>query len=304
MTEPLSANFDDLLCDIEGALEAYLNERINEPSITEGKLQEAMRYSVLGGGKRLRPLLCCAACLDMKGDHKNALPAACAVEFIHAYSLIHDDLPSMDNDKIRRGKATSHIAFGEATAILAGDALQCLAFDVLAQTESLSSDTRIQLIQLLSCSAGLNGMVGGQSFDMQATNTDIGLRELEQLHSQKTGALINAAIITGAISASASGAKADSGTLALLETFGYKLGLAFQVVDDILDETQSSETLGKQAGADRLLGKNTFPHLMGLEAAQNYAEELERSCFDVLAQLNIEDGYLATLVTRIIHRTS
>ncbi len=301
MTATQSAHFDDLRSDIEGALEAYLNKQVyaSPPLGPRGKLREAMRYSVLGGGKRLRPLLCCAVCLDLNGDHKNALPAACAVEFIHAYSLIHDDLPSMDNDKMRRGKATSHIAFGEATAILAGDALQSLAFDVLAHAENLNNDTRIELVQLLSTSAGAQGMVGGQNIDMQATNTSIGLAELEQLHSAKTGALIKAAILSGAISTNA-----DQATLALLEIFGYKLGLAFQVVDDILDETQSSETLGKQAGSDRQLGKNTFPHLMGLAAAQKYAEALERSCFEVLAQLDIQDGYLATLVTRIIHRVS
>ena len=295
MTKPSPAKFDVLPGDIENALKHYLSNNTS----TREKLLEAMSYSVLGGGKRLRPLLCCAACLDLSGEYRAALPAACALEFIHAYSLIHDDLPSMDNDKLRRGKATCHVAFGEAGAILAGDALQSLAFEILANADLLTSDTRIQLIQILARGAGSAGMVGGQSFDMQATHTHIGLSDLEQLHSEKTGALIRAAVASGAICADA-----DQNTRTILDNFGYKLGLAFQVVDDILDETQPTEVLGKQAGVDRKLGKNTFPALMGLEVAQNYAAELEKACFDLLSQLNLREGHLASLVTRIIHRAS
>ena len=295
MTKPSSAKFDVLSGEIENALKRYLNDITSAHT----KLPEAMSYAVLGGGKRLRPMLCCATCLDLSDEYSSALPAACAVEFIHAYSLIHDDLPSMDNDKLRRGKATCHVAFGEACAILAGDALQSLAFEALANADANNSDTRIQLIQILTRGAGAAGMVGGQSFDMQATNKPIELGDLEQLHSEKTGALIKAAITMGAICAGA-----DQRTRNTLNDFSGKLGLAFQVVDDILDETQPTKVLGKQAGADRELGKNTFPSLMGLQAAQNYAAELERTCFDLLSQLDLREGYLATLVTRIIHRTT
>ena len=301
MKEPSHTNFEVLLSTIENALKQRLKSSASHSENTSAhkKLLEAMSYSVLGAGKRLRPLLCCATSIDLNSTYTTVLPAACALEFIHAYSLIHDDLPSMDNDKLRRGKPTCHIAFGEAAAILAGDALQALAFEILANAESINSSTRIHLVQILARAAGSVGMVGGQCFDMQATNTVIGLSALEQLHSEKTGALISAAVNMGAICAGA-----DQNCLNTLDAFARKLGLAFQVVDDILDETQSTEVLGKQAGADRKLGKNTFPSLMGLEQAQNYAVKLEKECFDLLSQLGLRDGYLAALVTRIIHRAS
>ena len=294
--EPKSLDF--LLEPIEQALSQYLQPRPEPGAAGKAiKLLEAMRYAVLGGGKRLRPLLTCTTSLDLCGEYNYVLPTACAIEFIHAYSLIHDDLPCMDDDALRRGKPTCHIAFDEATAVLAGDALQALAFEVLARDSKLNPGTRLDLIKTIAGAAGAQGMVAGQSFDMCSTGSVIELPQLEQLHAGKTGALIAAAISAGAMAANA-----DTGTRELLGQFGRKLGLAFQVIDDILDETQSSGILGKQAGADQIQGKNTFPRLMGLDAAKEYASKLEEDCNRLLAELNLEKGYLKALTHRLIHR--
>ncbi|HEY5717665.1 MAG TPA: farnesyl diphosphate synthase, partial [Motiliproteus sp.] len=227
------------------------------------RLQDAMRYSIFNGGKRLRPVLVYAACSALKGQDEQADAAASAVECIHAYSLIHDDLPAMDDDDLRRGKPTCHIAFDEATAILAGDALQALAFEILASDRNLSADHRIEMLRLLAQASGSQGMVGGQTLDMEGEDQQLSLEQLQEMHSLKTGALIRASVLLGGI---ASG-RADEDALEALQQYADAIGLAFQIQDDILDIESSTEQLGKTQGADLARHKSTYPALLGLEGA-------------------------------------
>jgi len=225
-----------------------------------------MRYSVLNGGKRLRALLCCATCNALTGSHESSITAACALEMVHSYSLIHDDLPAMDDDQLRRGSPTCHIKFDEAEAILAGDALQAEAFRILAE-QSMNPSVIITMIKTLSQAIGSAGMVGGQSLDMAAAGTT--QQALEAMHRAKTGALLTASIQLGAQAAGAQAATMESLTAA-----GRKLGLAFQVIDDVLDVTGSTAQLGKDAGSDANQGKLTFVDLLGVEGARAYANDL------------------------------
>ncbi len=261
---------------------------------------DAMRHAVLGGGKRLRPLMTCAACEAFSGDYQVALPAACAFEFIHAYSLIHDDLPAMDDDELRHGQAATHIAFGEANAILAGDSLHSLAFQSIAQAPGLSDGAKLRCITVLSQAAGWPGMAGGQCLDIAAEGQELSLAELEALHAAKTGALIQSSLEVGAYCAEID---AEDPRLALLSTFGARIGLAFQIVDDILDVTQSSEVLGKPAGSDETLDKNTFPRLMGLEAAQQRADHLLDESLDLLTQADLATPMLTSLARQAVQRS-
>jgi len=256
---------------------------------------DAMRYAVLGGGKRLRPLMTCAACAAFNGDYRLALPAACGFEFIHAYSLIHDDLPAMDDDDLRHGQAATHIAFGEATAILAGDSLHSLAFQSVTEAPGISDAAKLRCIALLSKAAGWPGMAGGQCLDIAAEGQELTLAELEALHAAKTGALIQSSLVVGAYCAEI---EPQDPRVGLLGSFGDRIGLAFQVVDDLLDVTQSSETLGKPAGSDEALNKNTFVKLMGLEAAKNRAHELLEESLELLQQADLA----TTLLTELAHR--
>jgi farnesyl diphosphate synthase len=233
-------------------------------------LGDAMRYAVLDGGKRLRPLLVLAACEAVGGDPNAALRAACAVELIHAYSLVHDDMPCMDNDVLRRGKPTVHIQFGEAQALLAGDALQALAFELLTPEDaSIQPATQAVLCRMLAQAAGSRGMAGGQAIDLASVGQPSSSAQLHEMHSLKTGALLQASVLMGA----ACGSPSPAAQLALSE-YGAAIGLAFQVVDDVLDVTADSGTLGKTAGKDAAQDKPTFVSLMGLHASQNYAQEL------------------------------
>ena len=239
------------------------------------QLVEAMRYSVLDGGKRLRPLLVLAAheavCLgDGAATHEAALRAACAVELIHAYSLVHDDMPCMDNDVLRRGKPTVHVQFGEASALLAGDALQALAFEFLTpQDGSVLPATQARLCALLARAAGSAGMAGGQAIDLASVGLPLTESQLRQMHELKTGALLQASVVMGAQCATPS-----AQALQALQSYGAAMGLAFQVVDDILDVTADSTTLGKTAGKDADNNKPTYVSLMGLQASQAYAQQL------------------------------
>ncbi|MBS0387499.1 MAG: (2E,6E)-farnesyl diphosphate synthase [Proteobacteria bacterium] len=234
------------------------------------RLQEAMRYSVLGGGKRLRPLL-----VYITGEALGANPAdldapAAAVELIHAYSLIHDDLPAMDDDDLRRGRPTCHRAFDEGTAILAGDALQALAFAVLAaHTNGLADATRVRMLTVLADAIGLAGMAGGQAIDLEAAGRASDPEHIERMHRRKTGALIRASVELGALAASTK----NETTLAALRVYGGEIGLAFQIQDDILDVTGDTEVLGKRAGADAAHGKPNYPSVFGLERARALARE-------------------------------
>jgi len=281
--------------DIADALDSLLptHSDIAQPMV------DAMRHAVLGGGKRMRPLMACAACEAFSGSFKAALPAACGLEFIHAYSLIHDDLPAMDDDELRHGQAATHVAFGEANAILAGDSLHSLAFQSLAEAPGLSQAAKLRCITLLSTAAGWPGMAGGQCLDIAAEGENLSLARLEALHSAKTGALIEASLVIGAYCAEV---EPDDPRLALLRTFGQRIGLAFQIVDDILDVTESSQTLGKPAGSDDALNKNTFPKLMGLEGAQQRADALLTQALALLEEADLATELLTNLAERSVKR--
>jgi geranylgeranyl pyrophosphate synthase len=262
---------------VEEVLDRALPPRDQPPS----RLHEAMRYSVLGGGKRLRPLLAYAAAECFGADAGCADASAAAVEIIHAYSLIHDDLPAMDNDDLRRGKPTCHIAFGEATAVLAGDALQALAFEVLAKDASTraGAEARLRMLRTLATACGAHGMAGGQAFDLDAVGKKLSADELERMHAYKTGALIRAAVTLGAL---ASGA-ADAESLATVDRVGARIGLAFQIRDDNLDVEGDTAVIGKRQGADLLLDKPTYPSILGMQASRELAERLRGEAIAALS---------------------
>ncbi len=262
-------------------------------------LGEAMRYAVLDGGKRLRPLLVMAAAEAVQGDLQAALRAACAVELIHAYSLVHDDMPCMDNDVLRRGKPTVHVRFGEAQALLAGDALQALAFELLTPPATEMPD-RIQasLCRLLARAAGHDGMAGGQAIDLASVGHALGEDELRQMHRLKTGALLQGSVMLGAACAEPTDAARQA-----LARDGDAIGLAFQVVDDILDVTADSATLGKTAGKDAAQDKPTYVSLMGLDRSRAYAAALFDEAVGALAASGLPDTRaLRALATMVIQR--
>ena len=265
------------------------------------ELHRAMRYAVLGGGKRLRPLLVYAAGIAL-GANLDALdPAACAVEFIHAYSLVHDDLPAMDDDALRRGRPTCHIAFGEAMAILAGDALQALAFEILADATDIDdADTRLRMLQVLGRACGAEGMAGGQAFDLAAVGHRLGLAELERMHDYKTGALIRASVMLGAL---ASGCR-DPATLDALDRFGRAVGLAFQVRDDILDVEGDATVIGKTQGKDAAADKPTFVSIIGMDASRQRLDELVGEALTEVEPLGERGNTLAALARFAVERVS
>ena len=249
-------------------------------------LGDAMRYAVLDGGKRLRPLLVLAACEAVGGNPHAALRSACAVELIHAYSLVHDDMPCMDNDVLRRGKPTVHVKFGEAQALLAGDALQALAFEFLTPEDgTVDAAMQARLCRMLACAAGFRGMAGGQAIDLASVGLMLDSAQLHEMHGLKTGALLQASVMMGASCGTASDAVLDA-----LRDYGAAVGLAFQVVDDILDVTADSATLGKTAGKDVAQDKPTFVSLMGLEASKDYAQQLLTRALTSVDALHSLDG--------------
>jgi geranylgeranyl pyrophosphate synthase len=263
------------------------------------KLQDAMIHACADGGKRIRPLLTYASALAVGGSVEQADAAATAVELIHCYSLVHDDLPAMDDDDLRRGKPTVHKAFDEATAILVGDALQALAFELLcADGAGVSSEQRIDMIACLASAAGARGMVGGQALDFEAVGEAQTLEQLEKMHSLKTGALIRAAIRLGALSHDLCSAEA----LASLDVYAAKLGLAFQVRDDILDEISDTATLGKPQGSDSGANKPTYLSLLGLEVARTKAEELAGEAIKALEHFDEKAEPLRRLADYIVER--
>lgn len=259
------------LARVEQALNRWVACPDNEPAPAGlANLNLAMRYAVLDGGKRLRPLLVLAACEAVNGSLQAALRAACAVELIHAYSLVHDDMPCMDNDVLRRGKPTVHIKFGEAQALLAGDALQALAFEFLTpDDDTLPVATQAQLCRMLARAAGGQGMAGGQAIDLASVGLPLTSEQLHEMHRLKTGALLQASVLMGASCGAASAAVMNA-----LRDYGAAVGLAFQVVDDILDVTADSATLGKTAGKDAAQDKPTFVSLLGLADSKEYAQQL------------------------------
>lgn len=277
---------------VESALDAWV------PADAPAGLGLAMRYGVLDGGKRLRPLLVLAAARAVGGQREAALRAACAVELIHAYSLVHDDMPCMDNDVLRRGKPTVHVQFGEAQAMLAGDAMQALAFEVLTPGQGVEPALQARLCALLARAAGHAGMAGGQAIDLASIGVPLGEHALRDMHHRKTGALLQASVLMGA----ACGATSAPAWQALTE-YGDALGLAFQVVDDILDVTQASETLGKTAGKDVDNNKPTYVSVLGLEAARRHADELRDKAQAALRRSGLVDATpLALLADKVVDR--
>lgn len=249
-------------------------------------LGEAMRYAVLDGGKRLRPLLVIAACEAVNGNAEAALRAACAVELIHAYSLVHDDMPCMDNDVLRRGKPTVHVQFGEAAALLSGDALQALAFELLTpEGDAVPSAMQAALCRLLARAAGAQGMAGGQAIDLASVGVALTEAQLRQMHKLKTGALLEGSVMMGAACA-----QTDQAVQQALHAYGEALGLAFQVVDDVLDVVADSATLGKTAGKDAANDKPTYVSLMGLDAARAYAGTLLQESLDALQHTGLPES--------------
>ncbi len=282
---------------VESALDLYMPKIDTLPT----SLHDAMRYSVFAGGKRIRPILMMAACEAVGGSPQKVLPAACAIEMIHSYSLIHDDLPAMDDDDYRRGKPTNHKVYGEATAILAGDGLLTEAFILLSSPdvwEDVSAADRCEIISLLARSAGSRGMVGGQVVDMESEGKPIDLPTLEYIHTHKTGALILAAIETGAILGGA-----DAQQRRALCKYGEAAGLAFQVADDILDIVADQEELGKDVGSDQERGKATYPALLGLEGAKMRARELRTLAFNALDIFNESARPLREIASYIVDRS-
>ena len=282
---------------VEDALKQYIAQ---QSSLTQ-VLTDAMRYSVLDGGKRVRPTLTMECCRICGGESKKALPFACGVEMIHSYSLIHDDLPCMDNDDLRRGRATCHKVYGEDIALLAGDGLLNIAFEILSADngfESLSPSARLEIIRCLSGASGVLGMIGGQVVDLQAENrSDITADELLYLHKNKTGALIRAAVRCGAICGGA-----DSSIAAALDEYAKSLGLAFQIKDDILDVVGCTEVLGKPIGSDADCGKSTFVTLFGLDGAKDYLVSETNKAKAALEPLGEKARFLSELADFLLNR--
>ena len=284
---------------VEAALQAWV------PAAAPAGLGLAMRYGVLDGGKRLRPLLVLAASQAVRGLPEAALRAACAVELIHAYSLVHDDMPCMDNDVLRRGKPTVHVQFGEAQAMLAGDAMQALAFEVLTPNDDgragragVPAALQARLCSLLARSAGHAGMAGGQAIDLASTGKPLAEQALRDMHHRKTGALLQASVLMGAACGEVSPTQ-----WAALSDYGDALGLAFQVVDDILDATQASATLGKTAGKDLDNNKPTYVTVLGLDAARRHADELRDKAQAALARSGLpEAAWLSLLADKVVER--
>ena len=280
------------LAAVESALEALV------PEDTPAGLGDAMRYAVLDGGKRLRPLLALAACEAAGGDTAAAMRAAVAVELIHAYSLVHDDMPCMDDDALRRGKPTVHVKYGEAQAMLAGDAMQALAFEILTPEEGMAPALQARLVSLLARAAGHEGMAGGQAIDLASVGRSLDEDALRDMHRRKTGALLQASVLMGA----ACGQPGPTDWQALSD-YGAAIGLAFQVVDDILDVTQASETLGKTAGKDQDNNKPTYVSVLGLGAARRHAEALREQAQAALKRSGLSNaGRLAWLADKVVDR--
>jgi len=282
---------DEFLTEKAKKTEHALAEHVEAWHDAPDILRDAVRYSLFAGGKRLRPALALGAAEIISGDDAAALPAACAIEMIHTYSLIHDDLPAMDNDDLRRGKPTLHKVHGEAIAILAGDALLTMAFDVLSRTKDL------RVIQEVAWAAGVGGMVGGQVLDLQSERKEISLDELRHLHACKTGALIRVSVRCGALLA-----EANEEQLEALTRFGEHLGLAFQIADDILDVTGEEDLLGKPIGSDEAKQKSTYPALVGLDRARQFAEEAANSAAEALTPFGPEADNFRALPRFVVER--
>lgn len=283
----------------QAQIEIVLDKRLSASEQTSStRLLEAMRYATLGGGKRLRALLVYATGQALNAKNQNMDVAAAAVEMIHAYSLVHDDMPVMDDDDLRRGRPTCHKAFDEATALLVGDALQSLAFETLCHS-TMSPAQQVGMIKRLAQASGVFGMAGGQAIDLESVGQKLDINALQSMHKLKTGALIRASVVLGALSAG----DCDPETLARLERYADCIGLAFQVQDDVLDVIADTETLGKTQGADIALNKPTYPALLGLEKAQQKAVALIEKALGQLAELPFDTEALAALAQFVVKRS-
>jgi geranylgeranyl pyrophosphate synthase len=285
----------------QARVEQALEQRLPGPDIHPVRLHRAMRYSVLGGGKRIRPVLVYASGAALGVDLRQLDGPASAVEMIHAYSLVHDDLPAMDDDDLRRGRPACHKAFDEATATLVGDALQALAFQTLIDDPAMGrdADIRLELVGILARAAGSRGMVGGQAIDLDAVGKELSLAELENMHIHKTGALIRASVLMGALSQP--GITED--VRQRLDHYAKCIGLAFQILDDILDVISDTQTLGKTQGADMALGKPTYPALLGLDGARRHAHGLHEEALDSLRPFGEAADTLRWIAGYIIERS-
>lgn len=280
-------------------IDAYLDELLEIKDNPQKEIYEAMRYSVFAGGKRLRPVLMweCAKLFD--GDWEDIKPFAAAMEMIHTYSLIHDDLPAMDNDDLRRGMPTNHIKFGEDTAILAGDALLNKAFETVSDNPTKNPELVLKAISVLASSSGSEGMIGGQIVDIASEGKRITLDELRYIHLNKTGALIRSACVIGALLAGAS-----QNEIKTIDNFAINLGVAFQIQDDILDVIGNSEELGKPIGSDGELNKNTYVSLLGIERSKELVREYSNAAKKALSEYGIKSEFLMNLTDYLIERTS
>lgn len=286
--------------ETQALIDAGLERLIPSESTSPNTVHSAIRWSVFAGGKRFRPILLRAVGECFGASTATLIPTGCAVEMIHAYSLIHDDLPSMDDDDLRRGRATCHIRFGEAAAILAGDALQTLAFKTVAEDEGLAASQRVRLLSEIATASGTPlGMVAGQALDLDAEHRTIGGEELEQIHRLKTGALITASARCGAIIANATDAE-----LLVVTEYAAQLGLLFQITDDLLDVTASAETLGKTPGKDVRSAKATYVNIHGLDGARHLAEQVHAKSLVTLKQLNQPTERLHAIADYILNRSA
>ncbi len=287
------------LTDKRAIVDKALEEYFPVPDGPAGELVKAMNYSVFAGGKRLRPILCIAGAEAVGGDGAKVLPAACALELIHTYSLIHDDLPAMDNDDLRRGKPTSHRVFGEAMAILAGDGLLTEAFNLLGRLDAgdLPDGALQRVISLVATASGWQGMVGGQAMDIMSEGKNIDLNLMDYIHSHKTGALITASVVSGALLAGGSRSELDN-----LTVYGEKIGLAFQIADDILDIEGDAEEMGKGTGGDSKKGKNTFPSVYGLDESKKILNHSIDEAIKALDKFDRRADALRQIARYIIER--
>lgn len=280
-------------------IDEHLSKLVSASDLPQDNLFRAAKYSLMAGGKRIRPILAIATAESFGCEASKVVNAACSLELVHTYSLIHDDLPSMDNDDLRRGKPTLHKVYPEAHAILAGDYLLTYAFEVIATDPHLTESQKVRLITTLSQSAGGSGMIGGQIMDIEAENKSVDIEELKCIHKNKTGAMITASVVFGGIIAQISDQHLDT-----LKKYGQEIGLAFQIIDDVLDVTQSEEVLGKTAGSDITNNKSTYVTLMGLEQAHATAHSLLHSAEERLASLPLNNRALTNLSHYIVKRSS
>jgi geranylgeranyl diphosphate synthase type II len=289
----LKAYLADRAALVDAAMDAYLPEAKERPST----IHEAMRYAIFAGGKRLRPVLCLAAAEACGGETADALAPACAVELMHTYSLVHDDLPAMDDDDLRRGRPTCHKVYGEGMAVLCGDALLTESFLVLSQAPVTKRYGTRDYITELAETGGSRKLIGGQVMDLEGEGKNLTKKELVRIHESKTAALLTASLRLGAMTANATPAKLEA-----LTSFGYNLGLAFQVIDDILDVTQSTEVLGKTAGKDQAVEKATYPAIIGLAASRKEAAKLTKAAMDSLKPIGKKANRLEEIAAYLLKR--